>query len=118
MFKRKKKKTGCETPEYRCPTMPPVKPPKPPTSGSNAFKSSQVTILSNNIGTVEIICHYETPCGWCAKWDKRCDKKIGGHSPSVPMPETEAQKLINYIKSGKGLPPLNTNSTYGLETRG
>ena len=23
MFKRKKKKTGCETPEYRCPTMPP-----------------------------------------------------------------------------------------------
>ena len=38
MFKRKKKKTGCETPEYRWPTMPPVKPPKPPTSGSNAVK--------------------------------------------------------------------------------
>ena len=28
MFKRKKKKTGCETPEYRCPTMPPVTQPK------------------------------------------------------------------------------------------
>ena len=65
MFKRKKKKTGCETPElrkytpppppptsgsnavktgsqvpsqYNPPPMPPVKPPKPPTSGSNAFK--------------------------------------------------------------------------------
>lgn len=38
MFKHKKKKTGCETPEYRCPTMPPVKPPKPQTSGSNAVK--------------------------------------------------------------------------------
>lgn len=22
-------------------------------------------------------CTYETPCGWCTKWDKRCDKKIG-----------------------------------------
>lgn len=23
------------------------------------------------------ICPYETPCGWCTKWDKKCDKKIG-----------------------------------------
>ena len=22
-------------------------------------------------------CVYETPCGWCTKWDKKCDKKIG-----------------------------------------
>ena len=22
-------------------------------------------------------CIYSTPCGWCAKWDKKCDKKIG-----------------------------------------
>lgn len=21
-------------------------------------------------------CVYETPCGWCSKWDKKCDKKI------------------------------------------
>ena len=21
-------------------------------------------------------CIYETPCGWCSKWDKKCDKKI------------------------------------------
>ena len=20
-------------------------------------------------------CVYETPCGWCSKWDKKCDKK-------------------------------------------
>lgn len=26
------------------------------------------------IGTA--LCIYETPCGWCAKWDKKCDKKI------------------------------------------
>ena len=30
MFKRKKKKTGIETPEYRCPVPPPpIKPPTP-----------------------------------------------------------------------------------------
>ena len=23
-------------------------------------------------------CVYETPCGWCTKWDKKCDKKMGG----------------------------------------
>lgn len=22
-------------------------------------------------------CAYETPCGWCSKWDKKCDRKIG-----------------------------------------
>lgn len=26
------------------------------------------------IGTIN--CVYETPCGWCAKWDKKCDRKI------------------------------------------
>lgn len=27
------------------------------------------------IGSIN--CIYETPCGWCSKWDKECDKKIG-----------------------------------------
>ena len=22
-------------------------------------------------------CIYSTPCGYCTKWDKKCDKKIG-----------------------------------------
>ena len=27
-------------------------------------------------------CTYSTPCGWCTKWDKKCDKKIGcGEKP-------------------------------------
>lgn len=26
------------------------------------------------IGTIN--CIYETPCSWCTKWDKKCDKKI------------------------------------------
>ena len=21
-------------------------------------------------------CIYSTPCGWCTKWDKKCDEKI------------------------------------------
>ena len=62
-------------------------------------------------------CTYSTPCGWCTKWDKKCDKKIGGDPPSIPMPESEEQRIINYIKSGK-LPPLDTKNTYGVEMRG
>lgn len=62
-------------------------------------------------------CTYETPCGWCAKWDKKCDKKIGCDSHSLPMPESHARKIINEIKSGK-LPQLDMNDTYGLEIRG
>ena len=26
------------------------------------------------IGTIN--CVYETPCGWCSKWAKKCDYKI------------------------------------------
>lgn len=33
------------------------------------------------MGTIN--CVYETPCGWCSKWDKKCDKKI---------PECESNK--------------------------
>lgn len=32
------------------------------------------------------ICQYETPCGWCTKWDKKCDKKVGperGHRVNI-----------------------------------
>lgn len=24
-----------------------------------------------------INCVYKTPCDWCSKWNKKCDKKIG-----------------------------------------
>lgn len=35
------------------------------------------------IGTAE--CIYETPCGWCSKWDKKCDKKAHGITLGKPM---------------------------------
>ena len=27
------------------------------------------------MGTID--CVYQTPCGGCSKWDKKCDRKIG-----------------------------------------
>ena len=27
-------------------------------------------------------CVYETPCGWCSKWDKKCDKTINSKTNS------------------------------------
>lgn len=75
-------------------------------------------------------CVYSTPCGWCCKWDKKCDKKIvcDDEKPQrglraqaglyeEAMSRSDAQEFVETIRSGK-LPQLNTNSTYGLETRG
>lgn len=76
-------------------------------------------------------CTYSTPCGLCTKWDKKCDKKIGcgddkpqrglrtasGILEDYAIPQSRAREVIETIKAGK-LPPLNTNDTYGLETRG
>ena len=70
MFKRKKKKIGVQTPELRNP----APPPPPPTSGSNAVKPNLNYVPP---ASVKKPCPYETPCGWCCKWDKKCDKKIG-----------------------------------------
>lgn len=34
-------------------------------------------MVTNSMGT----CPYATMCGWCSKWDKKCDKKIGTATP-------------------------------------
>lgn len=34
------------------------------------------------LNPITMQCIYSTPCGWCAKWDKKCDKKIG-HTSEV-----------------------------------
>ena len=63
------------------------------------------------------ICTYETPCGWCTKWDKKCNEKIGGY-PTIDLtdktPKSDAQKTIDCIKSGK-LPTLGTYEDFGLQ---
>ena len=59
-------------------------------------------------------CTYSTPCGWCAKWDKKCDKKIGCETPYSPTHKSNAQAFIDEIKSGK-LPPIGADSNFGLQ---
>lgn len=51
-------------------------------------------------------CTYETPCGWCTKWDKKCDRKIGCNK----------DKDLEYIKSGYGFVStrLNSSSSSGI----
>jgi hypothetical protein len=29
------------------------------------------------LNPITMQCIYSTPCGWCTKWDKKCDRKIG-----------------------------------------
>ena len=43
--------------------------------------------------TGTINCVYETPCGWCSKWDKKCDKKI---------PEREQRAKCNPVDDATG----------------
>ena len=83
------------------------------------------------LNPITMQCIYETPCGWCTKFDKKCDKKIGcnnnkpqrglrakaGLCLDDDISRSDAREVIETIKSGK-LPPLNRNNTYGLETRG
>ena len=42
------------------------------------------------------ICPYETPCGWCSKWDKKCDTKIGNTSEVPLKPKAPCFKCESY----------------------
>ena len=46
---------------------------------------------------ITMLCTYVTPCGWCTKWDKKCDRKIGCNKNSD----------LDDIRSGKGLSRLD-----------
>jgi hypothetical protein len=62
-------------------------------------------------------CTYETPCGWCTKWDKKCDKKIGcddnkplrGLRANTGILDDYGGSELDDIRSGKGLSRLDTN---------
>lgn len=38
-------------------------------------------------------CNYITPCGWCEKWDKKCDSKIENNEKTV---EQDKEKCYFY----------------------
>jgi len=113
MFKHKKK-TGVQTPEYRCPTPPPAIKPNPNYIPPATVAKANPPNTGSSVQSEKNSCLYETPCGWCSKWDKKCDKKIGGEPVSIPTSKSRAHKFIDDIKSGN-LPPLDTKDTYGLE---
>ncbi len=51
------------------------------------------------MGTIN--CVYETPCGWCSKWDKECDKKIskqGQRAKCKPVDDAIDEVEKEYIK--------------------
>ena len=52
------------------------------------------------IGSVN--CVYETPCGWCSKWDKRCDKR---------MPPERGQRAKARIYDDYAGPLIEINGT-------
>lgn len=45
-------------------------------------------------------CTYETPCGWCIKWDKKCDRKIPERENGIvcrPIDSDQTITLYNKI---------------------
>lgn len=39
-------------------------------------------------------CKYTTPCGWCWKWDKKCDNKIGCANDNKPQRGLRAETVV------------------------
>ena len=74
MFKQKKK-TGCETPKFSKPIVQPKPNPNyvPPASVAKTNPPN----VGSSVQPAKKPCAYETSCGWCSKWDKKCDSVIG-----------------------------------------
>lgn len=69
--------TEYKTPEFRKPT---PAPPSNPNFGYQPISKSPEKPTPPKTGSKvqskEMNCTYETPCGWCTKWDKKCDNKM------------------------------------------
>lgn len=51
-------------------------------------------------------CVYKTPCGWCSKFDKECNGKIGhfqGKPIDIPLIYAKCFSCINYPSETNGL---------------
>ena len=56
-------------------------------------------------------CVYETPCRWCTKWDKKCDRKIGTTSPYNGLFDRETNACNHeWLPTNAG--GANNNGTY------
>lgn len=73
------------------------------------------------LNPITMQCTYSTPCGWCAKWDKKCDKKIGntGNTEDSKKEERAKPPLLDEIIDPKliehgtiaDLTPIKINAT-------
>ena len=45
-------------------------------------------------------CNYITPCGWCEKWDKKCDLKVEEENKSVKPVIQDKNKCVYYNIKG------------------
>ena len=41
-------------------------------------------------------CNYITPCGWCEKWNKKCDLKVKEENKNVKPVIQDKNKCIYY----------------------
>lgn len=56
--------------------------PQPPHTGSNVHLNPNYVPPAG----VKETCVYKTPCGWCSKWDKKCDNHIQESQPDNTTP--------------------------------
>ena len=47
-----------------------------------------------------IECNYITPCGWCEKWDKKCDLKVK-EATQFKLKELELEKIKQEFERAK-----------------
>lgn len=47
------------------------------------------------------ICNYETPCGWCSKWDKKCDNRAECGGWLTEEAADNISKIIEAFKSNQ-----------------
>ena len=45
-------------------------------------------------------CNYITPCGWCEKWDKKCDLKVKEENKNVKPVIQDKNKCVYYNIKG------------------
>ena len=50
-------------------------------------------------------CIYETPCGWCSKWDRKCDREISNTHDHQWEPTNSGGSFV-------GLNGIRTYTTY------
>ena len=58
-----------------------------------------------------ISCVYETPCGWCSKWDKRCNKKQGEEDDIDNIRSDKIEHLCKKL-SGFGIQMMDNNNNF------